>query len=429
MSQSKLKKYFLWSLLFYKVFFDLAYAFLFVPIFSYDNGFYGTGILMFNNLNFIITSLFCIVIIYVLFNLKNTYYLTILTIIYIFAFIPSMSILFLKNESLSIVIITLIYWAAFFSFGVLFSKKLPKKINEVFSFRAFKYISFLFFIFNTLIIFFTSFYYTNFRLLFSFDVYIFREEFFNLNLPILLNYYLLFCGFVFLPFTFMNFLLNKQFLFAFFNFFVGFVQYSLNGHKSILFVYIIVLSLFIVFSILRNPFKSLIFINSSLVFVFIFSYFLDKYLQFSTPAIFLYRSLPLPQLISNQYLKFFLMGNEPLLLRDSIFRYFFKSPYPTVFSFYITGGDSNANNGLIGDAFANFLYLGLIVYPFLINFVFFKIYYIFSKFNIFFMFSFIFILIWNLLNASFFTWLLSFGVLSFYFLFSILILLKKLGLR
>ena len=77
------------------------------------------------------------------------------------------------------------------------------------------------------------------------------------------------------------------------------------------------------------------------------------------------------------------------------------------------GHASIANTGLFGDAYANFKMLGVIVYPALYCLVF-KVWENLSKKETAFQaVSIGFVIIWNAINLSFSTWLLSGGVIVF----------------
>lgn len=81
------------------------------------------------------------------------------------------------------------------------------------------------------------------------------------------------------------------------------------------------------------------------------------------------RLLFMPPLLSSEYFDFF-SAHEPLYLRDSIMRYLgFSSPYameiPRLIGYELYDStDMNANTGILGDDFAQFRWLALLIYPF-----------------------------------------------------------------
>jgi hypothetical protein len=85
----------------------------------------------------------------------------------------------------------------------------------------------------------------------------------------------------------------------------------------------------------------------------------------------LYRVLFIPNLLSYQFYDYF-TNHELLFWRDSIVHKIgFKSPYPfsvpnLIARVYYSDALGNANNGLCGDAFANFGWFGLMILPLLI---------------------------------------------------------------
>ena len=136
------------------------------------------------------------------------------------------------------------------------------------------------------------------------------------------------------------------------------------------------------------------------------------------------RVLIIPNNIGFKSIDFF-EKNELLYLRESILRYVFPTPYSGGSDFYINYGSrhtltsSRANNGLWGDAFRNFGFLGMLIYPFMIA----KIINIVETnarnqdmhLKIFV----VFLMIWGSVNVSFFTWLITGGVV-------VIVLLQKI---
>ena len=114
--------------------------------------------------------------------------------------------------------------------------------------------------------------------------------------------------------------------------------------------------LFIIFND-KIKFKYFIFLCLSLfVFTIIYSHFYTG----TIPAGYIRRVMFIPNLLSYNYYDFFI-NHEPLYYVLN------KTAYPDlghlIAGLYHDKPTMNANNGLIGDAFANLGYLGIIIYP------------------------------------------------------------------
>lgn len=113
----------------------------------------------------------------------------------------------------------------------------------------------------------------------------------------------------------------------------------------------------------------------------------------------------------------FFKDNELLYLRESVLRGLLHSPYEGGSDFYINYGanstltSSRANNGLWGDAFRNFGILGTLIYPFLIGYVFHVVEMNCRNERMGLRLFILFLILWSAINTSFFTWLLTGGVI------------------
>ena len=167
---------------------------------------------------------------------------------------------------------------------------------------------------------------------------------------------------------------------------------------------------------MQDPWRQCIIIDSlflmiSLVCIFIYELFgkFGLLAEFSRVTL-------IPNQIGFKSVNFF-RSNELLYLRESILRVFFKTPYPGGSDFYINHGSDitattgRANNGLWGDAFRNFGGLGIVIYAALIG----KVFHLIEKNTRGLAYSFrifvLFLLLWTSINTSFFTWLLTDGVI------------------
>ena len=118
----------------------------------------------------------------------------------------------------------------------------------------------------------------------------------------------------------------------------------------------------------------------------------------------------------------FFKKNEVLVLRESILRHIFETPYPGGSDFFIDYGanrtltSARSNNGLWGDAYRNFGLLGIVIYPILIGKMLDVIRISLNRLNLKFQIFVMFLMVWNSVNISFFTWLVTGGVIIVYLL-------------
>ncbi len=242
------------------------------------------------------------------------------------------------------------------------------------------------------------------------------------SMPTLLSYVFVALGGVIFPYLFARFLNSKKILYAIIAFVCGFLLFSINGMKTWLFLYLFVIALYVICRIKHDDAKGvgyLIIIALCIVQIFCVEMYLkaekvDFLSQFG-------RVFCIPNGIGFRSITFF-KDNELLYLRESILRHLFETPYQGGSDFYIEYGakstvtSSRSNNGLWGDAFRNFGLVGMFVYPLLIgksiDIVKHQTDGLSFKFQIFIL----FLIIWNSVNVSFFTWLLTGGVILVYLL-------------
>ncbi len=112
-------------------------------------------------------------------------------------------------------------------------------------------------------------------------------------------------------------------------------------------------------------------IGSSVLIVLFYIYYLissDPVL----PAIFIRRMYDVPSLLHSYYMDFF-SSSEKIKLSNSIFSWIFKYPYnmpvTRVISWRYFGSDFGPNVGFIGDAFAHFGLVGIIIFSAALGFV------------------------------------------------------------
>ncbi len=284
-----------------------------------------------------------------------------------------------------------------------------------------QFFDWLLFVFCVIFVMTLAYLYSGFRFTISFeDSLEYRLYMRTVNLPTLVRYLFPLTGTVFLPYLFIRFLNNKKYFFVFLIFILGVLNYSINGMKTWLVIYLLELFVFI-FSKQKNKYKYMVSFMSlflsvlTILAIIIYNKFNSLFL-----VSILRRVLLIPAGINYLYIDFFSI-NEKLFLRESVFRIFFKSPYKIGSSFLIGGMrtgnyEANANNGLLGDAYSNFGLIGVFLYPLILVMTFYIVLKLTKKTDINILIPLLLILVWNLINCSFFTWLLTGGVIVLCFI-------------
>lgn len=242
------------------------------------------------------------------------------------------------------------------------------------------------------------------------------------SMPTLLGYVFMLLGGVVLPYLFARFLNEKKIFFTVVSFLCGFLLYSINGMKTWIFLYLFAIAVGVLCDIFKNNIKSIcyaIVIGLCLLLIVCVALYvkvgkIDFLSQFG-------RIFCIPNGIGFRSITFF-KKNEVLLLRESILRNLFETPYPGGSDFFIDYGanrtltSARSNNGLWGDAFRNFGLIGIIVYPIVIGKMLDVIRITLNRLNLKFQIFVMFLMVWNSVNISFFTWLLTGGVIIVYLL-------------
>lgn len=244
-------------------------------------------------------------------------------------------------------------------------------------------------------------------------------------MPGLMSYIFMILGGVVMPYLFARYLSLGKKIFAFVSFGCGFLLFSINGMKTWIFLYLFIIAICLVCKISTYSVEKMcIFVTGMLCVVTvgcILAYLKNGTIDFMNQF---GRVVLIPNDIGFKSINFF-SNHEYLYLRESILRAFFDTPYQGGSDFYINYGansninSSRSNNGLWGDAFRNFGLVGMFVFPILFA----KIFQIIAengkKQKIDLQIITIFLMLWNSVNISFFTWLLTGGVI-------VIIILEKL---
>ena len=170
-----------------------------------------------------------------------------------------------------------------------------------------------------------------------------------------------------LPIGLLYSLRNKRRFLACFIAIANVLCFSFNGKKSVLFIVVLVILIQLFYR--EDRIKSLpLILNLSIVASFVEMLIRNGDSFIATQ--FIRRMIFIPPYLGNIYFNYF-QEHELDYLRSSILRRFgLTSPYPegipVVMGQVVYGRVSNANTGLCGDAFANFGWLSLLIYPLVI---------------------------------------------------------------
>lgn len=239
------------------------------------------------------------------------------------------------------------------------------------------------------------------------------------SMPVWMGYIFYLCGGLVMPYIFSRFLIKKEKICTVLSFLFGYILYCVNGMKTWLFLYVLIFFLVKYIKAMEFKWKNLcyyiVLVSILMCFFACFTAGFGVIDYVSQVA----RILAIPNSIAFRSISFF-ENNELLYLRESILRSFFDTPYIGGSDFYITYGSSSdinssrANNGLWGDSFRNFGLLGILIYPIIISKVLSIVKNNTCHLQSAIRFVVMFMIIWSSINVSFFTWLLTGGVLLFW---------------
>ena len=420
--KKKIQTWFIYAFLLfiYKCFFDFVFLPTYYSVFSYMTGAEYTY--MFDKY-FISLLVFALLVIlsFDIFDRPNIYS-AVLTLLYTICIIPMLSVYaFVSFVTIDEIFYPTIFWIILLLFFVV-KQKNSNKLRSIVKIPTLKPASegiLCICIFGSLI----CWAWAGFPLLFSFSDSTAQRIALRANsMPTILGYVFMLLGGVIVPYLFARFLNEKKIFYSILTFISGFLLFSINGMKTWIFLYLFVIALFILCDLLKNNIKLICFniiIGLMILLVFcVVVYYKFGVIDFSSQF---GRIFCIPNGIGFRSITFF-KNNEVLLLRESILRHLFDTPYPGGSDFFIDYGanrtltSARSNNGLWGDAFRNFGFIGMLIYPFLIGWVLDKIRISIDSLNLKFQIFVMFLMIWNSVNISFFTWLLTGGVMVVYLL-------------
>ncbi len=198
---------------------------------------------------------------------------------------------------------------------------------------------------------------------FKFDltkVYDIRTQYVQTKIP-LAGYFFNWMGYVVNVAFFALFINKKKWIFAALIAVLQLLLFSATGNKTFLFALPFALALMWIIS-RKNPLTYMAVCLIAIILLGMLSYWLvdDVWII----SLFTRRVLFVPAQLTFYDYDFF-SANEPVFLSHSIFRFFLNYPYPLgpphlIGEVYFDKPQMAANNGIVGDAFMNFRFIGLV---------------------------------------------------------------------
>lgn len=333
----------------------------------------------------------------------------------VFSVIPMVTLFSFKDYPEKYYLYIVVFWILFYLLFFLISCQLQKK-REYFQFEIedFKSLAFILLVCGIVISIYLFYKYFNGTFNSILHTYSARTNFKNKSSAID-TYLINWAGVIFLPISFSIHAILKRYVFCFLSMTGSFLLFLSNGQKSWIFFYGFIL-LLLVFRKVGNAKKyvnALIIccIAALVITVFLFDCFKTTVLSNLVDRIFIAHAE-----IAYQYLEFF-EDRKPLYLCESVLRHFIDSPYSQNVSkligdFYWGAAEyTNNTTGLLGDAYANFKIVGIILYPIMFSAIFAGLCRIVSSYPYDFAVCCMFIFMYEAQNLPFFTWVLTGGVL------------------
>ena len=289
--------------------------------------------------------------------------------------IPTLSVFWIGNKSIVAMAEITIYWILFEIMMINCSRRAYRldrerpmvgdKLNN-------NYIISFIWILTIIATVYFSYKYGKFRMMVRFeDVYDFRLDESN-YMSTIEGYLFSWTSSLIIPLCLAVHAANKKWIAVIVDLILGMMSYAIYGNKSIFFQLIVVFGLLILKY--YNVEKSTG--NMVLAFCLIASLlaaFTEDVLHRRMPIALCQRMFFIPAEAHFYYFDFF-QTNPFLLLRQSFLRFFFSDPLPDIASvligsdikYNLSGNYNNLNNGLFSDAYQNFGFIGVLIYPFVI---------------------------------------------------------------
>lgn len=193
-----------------------------------------------------------------------------------------------------------------------------------------------------------------------------REQY----IPTIFRYLYMILGCCLLPVFFTLALEYKKKIFMVFAFISSYLLYTVNGMKTWVLIYVLLIGIYFICKKSRGNYTIIKYVFIGGITLWVLGIVEYKATGGHYIIAYLHRAITLPAELHYYYYDF-ISKNEYVYLRESIGRFLFEQPYEQTVSrligFYYYGSETmNATNGMFSDAFMNFGYVGLVVYPFVI---------------------------------------------------------------
>jgi hypothetical protein len=207
------------------------------------------------------------------------------------------------------------------------------------------------------------------------DIYINRLEVRAMNLPYMINSFISFSSRI-IPITTTFFIFRKNLILVTFLVVAQLALYELGAHKTMFFMIMLALCSGVIYrKEMRNwVYRALILLNTLCVILFTVE---PSEILIQALSLLHRRTMFVPPFLSYQYYRYFKIHELDVLRSGIGYKLFgIKSPYfplgiAKTLGYALFGSKTtSANNGLIGDAYANFGWFGAFIYPLLFAFFF-----------------------------------------------------------
>lgn len=348
------------ALLLYKVAFDLLYIYVVSPIYDYE-GFYLRSELYRCIISYLVFLLMIKPIVKLLDKQQcSSILLLIMNLIY---FIPGCTLYSFRGFSDTYFLYFVLYWVLL----MVFYYKCPViklKMPDTRSRWTLFYVIILFVVIASILI---TGVYNGFNLHLTLeDVYKLRAEQAEMNLPLLVRYMQPLASTI-IPISIIYFLIAKKRMWVTILFVIQLLLFSFGAHKSTLFIIFVAILIYMFY----KPQRLYWLIWGCLALIFISFIEMNIY-SFSFLSMFFFnRVCLLPALLGSEYYNFF-SNAELLYWRESILRWLgaispYDEPTPKIIGYLYSGRvDVYANTGLCGDAYSQFGWFSLLIFPLLI---------------------------------------------------------------
>lgn len=398
----------------FKIIFEATYIYRISAMFDYFGTYTKT-----NYCKAILSWMVFLTLIFLWAELENNKFKSIYGLLMYLSIIPTLSIYWLKDESTYAFLYIGLYWLMWLASIFIMDKAgkgkkcadsgkwVPSISNRV-------VICLLFWLIIST--FFFSYKYGEMRLYISIgSVYEYR---FNTPMPTIFSYLFNWNLNVLLPFALMVCIKNRKYFMSLICILLFLMSYSIYGNKTMLFTIFMILGVAVLDEINLVHYTDMM-VGCALIVCQLITFILPN----RTVIALLHRFLSIPAEGHYYYYDFFsTAGNDFLYLRESIFRFFAKSPYKNLISMtigantkyypaYVEGDINNMNNGLFSDAFQNFGIVGVLIYPTVIVLVLYVLLRVMREYDDATQFTILISTLFYLSSGYLFSWLLTGGVL------------------